>query len=87
MINHKKTVAEHRLEVERQEELAAKRLARRVARGILKDIAVMVEADGEDIAEAFFNPTVVRTRAVVRGVQEHLLHLTEEIVARGREHD
>ena len=87
MINHKKSVAEHVLEAQKQERLAEIRLARRVARSILRDIAIMGEADGEDTADAFFSPTVVRTRAKVRGVQERLLYLVEEIVEQGRKHD
>ena len=85
-IDHKQSVAEHVLEAQRQERLAEMRLARRVARGILREITVMGEADGEDTADSFFSPTVVRTRAKVRGVQERLLYLVEEIVEQGRKH-
>jgi len=87
MIDHKQSVAEHVLEVEKRERLAEMRLARQVAKGILREIAIMGEADGEDTADAFFSPTVVRTRAKVRGVQERLLYLVEETVEQGRKHD
>ena len=87
MINHKQSVEEHLREMERQEDLEMVRHARRVARSILKDIAIMDESYGEGTAEAFFNPTVIRTRAAARGVQEHLLYIVEKVVAEGRNHD
>lgn len=87
MINHKQSVEEHALEVKRQEDLAARRYARKVARGILRDIAIMAEVDGEDAANEFFSPTIVRTRARIGGVQESLLWLAEKVVAEGRNHD
>lgn len=87
MIDHKQSVAEHRLEAERQEELAAKRLARRVGRAILRAMHIMAEEFGEDTANYFFTPVAVRARAKIAGVQKELLYLVEETVTKGREHD
>lgn len=87
MIDHKQSVAEHRLEAERQADLAGKRHARRVGRAILRDVFAMTEEDGEDAANEFFSPTIIQTRGRISGVQERFLYLTEEIVAEGRKHD
>ncbi len=88
MINHKQSVAEHAALIAEGERREQARHARRVGKVILREIEDMVLYTGSrDEADAYFNPTVVRTRAKVHGVVEELLHLTEEVVEQGRNHD
>ena len=86
-IDHKQSVEEHALAVAEKERKEHAAYARRIGRRILSGIATLTEAEGTVVAEVFFSPTVVRTRAKLLGVREEFLYLTEEIVAEGREHD
>ena len=87
MINHKQSVAEHALAVVERERREQIRHARRVGRSILREIAIMGETDGEDAANIFFNPTVIRTRARIHGVLDKFLWITESIIEQGRKYD
>ena len=87
MIDHKQSVEEHALAVAEREKREQEKRARRIGKDILWHIATMAEVEGEDAANDFFSPTVVRTRAVMLGVREEFLWLTEEVVRQGRNHD